>query len=129
MTCGIYKITHIASGKCYIGGSINVEKRWKLHHANLKSHGYYRISKNTLNRTPEIRHCGGGDRMVQFCRQNNLSLQDFCFELLEECFPENLREREHCWIRHFEPVFNSDTYRNGKRILPNQQKRRDWKVS
>lgn len=27
--CGIYKITNQVNGKCYIGQSINIEKRWK----------------------------------------------------------------------------------------------------
>ena len=32
MTCGIYKITENETGRCYIGQSKNVEKRWKKHH-------------------------------------------------------------------------------------------------
>ena len=32
MTIGIYKITEITTGKCYIGQSKNVEGRWKDHH-------------------------------------------------------------------------------------------------
>ena len=32
MTCGIYKITELETGRCYIGQSKNVEKRWKRHH-------------------------------------------------------------------------------------------------
>lgn len=29
--CGIYRITHRASGKCYVGQSINTQSRWKNH--------------------------------------------------------------------------------------------------
>jgi len=29
MTCGIYKIENTVNKKCYIGQSINIEKRWK----------------------------------------------------------------------------------------------------
>lgn len=32
MTCGIYKITEIETGRCYIGQSRNVQRRWKHHH-------------------------------------------------------------------------------------------------
>jgi len=32
MTCGIYKITCNETGKCYIGQSKNIEKRWKMHY-------------------------------------------------------------------------------------------------
>ena len=32
MTCGIYKITEIETGRCYIGQSKKIEARWKQHH-------------------------------------------------------------------------------------------------
>ena len=32
MTCGIYKITEIDTGRCYIGQSKQIEGRWKRHH-------------------------------------------------------------------------------------------------
>ena len=32
MTCAIYKITENETGRCYIGQSKNVEKRWKSHY-------------------------------------------------------------------------------------------------
>ncbi len=32
MTCGIYKIIENETGRCYIGQSRNVERRWKRHH-------------------------------------------------------------------------------------------------
>ena len=31
MTTGIYKITNKINGKCYIGQSIKIEKRWSDH--------------------------------------------------------------------------------------------------
>jgi hypothetical protein len=31
---GIYKITETATGKCYIGQSVCIERRWKQHHKN-----------------------------------------------------------------------------------------------
>lgn len=31
MACGIYKITCKETGRCYIGQSKNIEKRWKIH--------------------------------------------------------------------------------------------------
>ena len=32
MTCGIYKITCNETGQCYIGQSIDIEKRWNKHY-------------------------------------------------------------------------------------------------
>lgn len=32
MTIGIYKITELASGQCYIGQSKHIEQRWIAHH-------------------------------------------------------------------------------------------------
>lgn len=31
MASGIYAITHVASGRCYIGSSVNMRARWKTH--------------------------------------------------------------------------------------------------
>ena len=36
MTSGIYKITHVASGKFYIGSAVNVEKRVTNHKHELR---------------------------------------------------------------------------------------------
>jgi group I intron endonuclease len=44
MTCGIYKITCNETGKCYIGQSQNIEKRWKSHRKRFPpSHFTYEI--------------------------------------------------------------------------------------
>ena len=35
MTSGIYSITHIASGRRYIGSSVNIKRRWNAHRSAL----------------------------------------------------------------------------------------------
>lgn len=35
MTSGIYKITHVASGKFYVGSAVNLRERWKTHRNRL----------------------------------------------------------------------------------------------
>lgn len=41
-TCGIYKITNLIDGKCYIGQSVDIRNRWKSHRHNGKtSHNAY----------------------------------------------------------------------------------------
>lgn len=34
-SCGIYRISHIASGKAYVGSAKNIERRWKRHLTDL----------------------------------------------------------------------------------------------
>jgi len=43
-TSGIYKITNMINGKCYIGSAINIKKRWEQHRRQLnngKHHSVY----------------------------------------------------------------------------------------
>ena len=37
MSTGIYKITNLLNGKCYIGQSINIQKRWTNHKTSYKN--------------------------------------------------------------------------------------------
>jgi len=75
---GIYKITHRESGKCYIGQSVDVFKRWK-EHSNLA------VKKKSLVQRAFVSH--GIDR--------------FSFEVVEETSREMLNDREVHWIAYF----------------------------
>jgi group I intron endonuclease len=74
---GIYKITHRDTGKCYIGQSKDVFKRWK-EHSNLA------VKKKSAIQHAFVAH--GIDR--------------FSFEVLEECDREMLNDREVHWISY-----------------------------
>lgn len=79
MTTGIYKITNIRNGRCYIGQSIDIERRWMEH----------RTPKNRDLNTPlynDIRLYG---------------IQNFKFEVLEECPAEKLNEMEQQYISKY----------------------------
>ena len=41
MTCGVYRIIHIASGRFYLGSSRNVEHRWKCHIRDLEAGSHH----------------------------------------------------------------------------------------
>ena len=86
---GIYKITNLINGKCYIGQSINIEKRWKDHQivaTNPNDNGYnYPLYK-------AIRKYGQ---------------ENFSWEVIEECDQNLLDEREVFWISYY------DSYNNG----------------
>lgn len=43
MTCGIYRIFNLNNGKCYIGKSKNIERRWHFHYLALKSNCHHSI--------------------------------------------------------------------------------------
>ena len=84
---GIYKIENLINHKKYIGQSINIEKRWKAEKNsafNEKSNAYdYPISR-------AFRKYG---------------LENFSFEVIEECSLEELNEREKYWISKFNSFF------------------------
>ena len=83
---GIYCITNLINGKKYIGQSRNIEKRWKKH----------RRSINSKNNKTYLHNA--------FCKYG---LDNFSFEVLEECKVEDLNEKEIYWISFY------DTYKNG----------------
>lgn len=74
--CGVYKIEHIVSGRCYVGLSVDIAARWRMHTFDAKkSDGYlYRA----------IRKYG---------------IANFVFAVLEECPRDLLSEREKFWIK------------------------------
>lgn len=86
--CGIYKIENLVNGKCYIGQSIDVKRRWRSH----RSCAFNPVNKNydcPLYRA--IRKYG---------------LNNFSFEVLEECDRDSLNKRETCWIKAFNSMNN-----------------------
>lgn len=65
MTCGVYRIIHIASGRFYLGSSRNVEHRWKCH----------------------IRDLEAGNHHNRFLQRayNKYGRSAFLFEIAQEC--------------------------------------------
>jgi group I intron endonuclease len=80
--CGIYLITNTINNKQYVGQSIDILSRWSQHEfSNASSDLYTDIKK--------------------------YGLINFMFQVLEECSPRNLDEKEYFWINEL------DTYNNG----------------
>lgn len=81
---GIYKVTNKVNGKCYIGQSKNIARRFWEHRC---------ISHES---NPLIR-----DDLQRYGKEN------FAYEVLEECGVSDLDEREAYYIAAFKPEYNT----------------------
>lgn len=103
MSCGIYKITNKINGKCYIGQSIHIESRWgeeKRVSNNPKSKSYNTVLSRAFRR---------------------YGIENFNFEILEECPVELLNEKEIYYINYYNSYFegyNSTTGGQGCQGTP-----------
>ncbi|MCC8068781.1 MAG: GIY-YIG nuclease family protein [Ruminococcus sp.] len=82
---GIYKITNILNQKVYIGQSVDIEKRWAEH----------------------IRCANNSDKpntIYQAIRK--YGVENFTFEVIEECSQEKLNEREIYWIDYYNSYYD-----------------------
>lgn len=80
--CGIYKITSIASGKVYIGQSVDCAIRFSDH---IKAGLAYMPTSNKL-----------------YQAMHKEGVENFLFELLEEVPRDKLNEREVYWIEFYD---------------------------
>lgn len=80
---GIYKITNTKTNKIYIGQSTNIPQRWYAH-------------------LYEIEHGRGLAKYLP-----DTTIQDFSFEIVELCAPEELDAHERYWIAYY------DSYEDG----------------
>lgn len=94
---GIYKITNKLNNNCYIGKSIDIERRFKEH----KTHAFYQKEKNReWNK-------------VLYRAIRKYGIENFSFEILEEVEDSSkLDEREMFWINFY------DSYNNGYNETP-----------
>ena len=79
---GIYKITEIASGKCYVGQAANLAERWKQH-----------IKRGVGAETPT--------RNKLYPAMIAAGPENFTFEVVELCDRQLLDEREDYWQDYF----------------------------
>lgn len=90
MISGIYKITNIINNNAYIGLSIDVYGRWSSHKQRALKYSTGKEYDKVLYRA-----------------MRKYGIENFTFEVIEECPLEQLAEREKYWIAYF------DTYHNG----------------
>jgi group I intron endonuclease len=80
--CGIYKITS-PSGKIYVGQSVNIKKRFWNYHSDSFTNSSQRILCNSF---------------LKYGVNNHI------FEIIEECFIEELNSKERYWQEYYEVV-------------------------
>lgn len=94
MSTGIYKITNKINGNAYIGLSINIEKRWKAH----------------IERSSDMSNKEYDKVLYKAFRK--YGIDNFEFEILEECKLEELKEKEIYWINYY------NTFKHGYNATP-----------
>ena len=96
---GIYKITNKTNNHSYIGQSVQIETRWSNHkiaafNPNDKAYEYplYRAFRK-------------------------YGMEQFQFEIIEECSIDMLNKREQYWIEYYKPEYNQ-TIGENYNIIP-----------
>lgn len=79
---GIYKITNIENQMCYVGQSTNIADRWKQH-----------IKRGIGAEAPT--------RNKLYPAMLEVGVENFTFEIVEECDKSKLNEREDYWQEFF----------------------------
>lgn len=79
---GIYKITNLTNGMCYVGQAANVADRWKQH------------IKRGIGADPPTRN-------KLYPAMLAIGVENFSFELIEECSRDELNEKEQFWQEYF----------------------------
>ena len=79
---GIYKITNIKNQKCYVGQAANLAERWRQHIK--RGIGAEAPTRNKLY-----------PAMLEY------GVENFTFEIVEECSRDQLNEREDYWQQYF----------------------------
>lgn len=79
---GIYKITNIKNDKCYVGQAVNIAERWRQH-----------IKRGLGAETPT--------RNKLYPAMHTYGVENFTFEIIEECSREQLNDREDYWQEYF----------------------------
>lgn len=85
MKSGIYKITNNLNHHFYIGQSIHIQKRWKEHQKSFKENKRKTVLQKAFHK---------------------YGFENFSFEVIEECEPDKLNEREMFYIAALEPEYN-----------------------
>ena len=97
----IYQIKNKINNKIYVGKTLEtIEKRWKEH-----CNDY--LKKKT-------------EKRPLYIAMKKYGIENFFIEVIEECFPEDINERERYWIEYlgsFKEGYNATLGGDGKHYL------------
>lgn len=79
---GIYKITNLTNGMCYVGQAVDIAERWRQHIK--RGIGAEAPTKNKL-----------------YPAMEKYGVENFTFEVIEECLPNELNQKEDYWQDYF----------------------------
>lgn len=105
--CGIYKITNLINGLSYIGQAKNINIRWRNHKSDCYN-GSDESERNPLYQ--DIRKYG---------------LENFSFEVIEECKVSELDEKERYWIKYYNTFYAGYNRTEGGQNAPHPNKMTD----
>lgn len=82
---GIYKITNLQNNMCYVGQAVDIASRWKQH-----------IKRGLGAETPT--------KNKLYPIMSSVGVENFSFEVIEECQRSQLNEREDYWQKYFHAI-------------------------
>ncbi len=91
---GIYKITNLDNGMCYVGQSVDVADRWRQHVK--RGVGAEPVTQNKL-----------------YPAMKSVGVENFMFELIEECKGNELTPREKYWTDFYQAQTYGYTVKKG----------------
>lgn len=100
--CGIYKIENLVNGKVYIGQAVDIYRRMKKH-----------IWDN----------CKGGNNPLLTDDMNKYGTENFSYELLCECLPDELYKLEQLYIEKY------NSYTNGYNLTVGGLGNHGWRMN
>lgn len=104
MKSGIYKISNNLNHHFYIGQSIHIQKRWKEHQKSFKENKRKTVLQKAFHK---------------------YGFENFSFEVIEECEPDKLNEREMFYIATLKPEYNMNEGGTGNKgyVVPDEFKK------
>lgn len=98
---GIYKITNTKNEKSYVGQSLNIEERWKQHKQAIQT---------------------SDKSWYPLARKESDGIDDFTFEVLQQCKAEELDELEDYWVDYYKSYVNGyNQTKDGSCVSANTQ--------